>query len=100
MRVFYQQQCIRCKKKRVLVTSGARYPLCYDCQKDELHTVIKNKKIKKFFDIPEEFYQKSSFLRSIKINYLRFGKLTEKQIEFFRKTAEELGNLNQTNYRK
>lgn len=90
MRISYQQKCVRCKKNRVLVTSGVRYPLCYDCQKDELHTVIKDKKMKKFFDIPEEFYQKSSFLRSIKINYFRFGSLSEKQIEFFNKAVKEL----------
>ena len=32
----------------------------------------------------------SSFLRSVKINYLRFGSLSEKQIEYFNKTVEEL----------
>jgi len=89
MRVSYQQKCVRCKKNRVLVTSGERYPLCYDCHKEDLHKVIRNPKMKKFFDIPEEFYQKSLFLRSIKINYFKFGKLTDKQVEFFRKTVDE-----------
>jgi hypothetical protein len=90
MRISYQQKCMRCKKNHVLVTSGVRYPLCYDCQKDELHTTIKDKKMKRFFDVPEQFYQKSSFLRAIKINYFRFGKLSDKQMEFFTKTVKDL----------
>ena len=75
------------------MTSGERYPLCYDCQKDELHQVVKNPKMKKFFSIPEEFYQKSLFLRSVKINYFKFGRLTEKQVEFFKKTVDEFKKL-------
>ena len=47
--------------------------------------------MKKFFDIPEELYKKSSFLRSIKSNYLRFGQLSEKQIVAFKSTVEKLG---------
>ena len=76
----------------VVVSSGNKFPLCYDCQKDELHGEIKNPKMQKFFDIPEEFYKESAFLRSIKINYLKFGKLSDKQIEWFNKVVEELKN--------
>lgn len=46
--------------------------------------------MKKLFNIPEEFYKTNGFLRSIKINYLRFGKLSEKQIECFQKTVKEM----------
>lgn len=46
--------------------------------------------MKKMFDIPEDFYKKNSFLRSIKINYLRYGKLTEKQIEAFKKAVDKM----------
>lgn len=73
----------------VLVVSGERYPLCYDCHKDELHQPVKNLKMKKLFSIPEEFYQRSLFLRSVKINYLKFGRLTDRQVEFFKKTVDE-----------
>ena len=45
--------------------------------------------MKKFFDIPQEYYEQSQFLRSIKRNYLRFERLSEKQIESFKKTVEE-----------
>lgn len=88
--VQYQQLCAKCKKKHVLITGRNQFPICYDCQKPELQGIIKDKKMKKFFNIPEELYKKSGFLRSIKANYLRYGKLTDKQIEFFIKTVKEM----------
>jgi len=74
----------------VLITSRNQFPLCYDCQKSELQGQIKEPKMKKMFNIPEEFYKTNGFLRSIKINYLRFGKLSDKQIECFQKTVKEM----------
>lgn len=74
----------------VLVSSRSQFPQCYDCQKSELSGEIKDPKMKKMFDIPEEFYKQSSFLRSIKSNYLKFGSLTDKQIEFFKKVVAEM----------
>lgn len=74
----------------VLITGKVRFPLCYDCETKEWKD-IKDPKMKKFFDIPEELYKKSSFLRSIKSNYLRFGQLSEKQIVAFKSTVEKLG---------
>ena len=88
--VKYKQICSRCRKNRVIVTSSSKFPLCYDCQKDELHKEIKNLKMRKLFDIPEEFYKENAFLRSIKINYIRFGKLSEKQIDWFKKVVNEM----------
>ncbi|HLD15329.1 MAG TPA: hypothetical protein VJB94_01995 [Candidatus Nanoarchaeia archaeon] len=90
MAVRYKQLCFKCKKKYVEATWKDRYILCYDCQKAELSIEIKNPKMKKLFDIPESFYEKNSFLRSIKVNYLKFGNLTDKQIEYFKKTVDKL----------
>jgi iron uptake system EfeUOB component EfeO/EfeM len=67
-----------------------RYAVCYPCQEKELQGEIKDKKMKKFFNIPEEFYKRNGFLANIKISYLRYGKLTEKQIEAFKKTVAKL----------
>ena len=88
--VKYQQKCMKCRKNYVLVSSRQRYAICYECQKQELTGEIKNPKMKKLFDIPEEFYMKNSFLRDIKIKYLQFGKLSEKQIEAFKKTVKKM----------
>ena len=88
--VRFKQLCSRCKKNMVLITAKTRFPLCYDCQKDELHQEVKDPKMKKLFDIPEEFYKESAFLRSIKVNFIRFGKLSDKQIEWFIKVVDEL----------
>ncbi|MBW3017248.1 hypothetical protein KY316_02655 [Candidatus Woesearchaeota archaeon] len=86
----YKQKCAKCKKNFVLMTSGNQFPICYDCQKEELSQPIKDPEMKKLFDIPEDFYRQSTFLRNIKSTYLRFGKLTEKQIEAFKKTVQKM----------
>jgi hypothetical protein len=85
MAVKYKQLCIKCKKNYVTVTWRQRYAICYDCQKAELKGEIKDPKMKKMFKIPEKFYEENSFLRNIKANYLRYGNLTDKQIEAFKK---------------
>ena len=90
MAIKYKQKCAKCKKNYVTITWKQRYPICYDCQKDELKGEIKNLKMKKLFKIPEDYYKENSFLRSIKINYLKFGKLTEKQIETFKLVVKRI----------
>lgn len=86
----YKQKCMRCKKNWVTVTRRSRFVVCYDCQKHELEGEIEDPEMKKLFDIPEEYYKKSSFLRSIKSNYLKFKNLTDKQIEAFKKVVEKM----------
>jgi len=46
--------------------------------------------MKRMFKLPEEFYKNNSFLRDIKIKYIKFGGLTEKQIDAFKKTVKQL----------
>ena len=53
---------------------------------------ITDEKFKKLFDIDSKLYEESSFLRSIKSNYLRFGSLSEKQIDTFKRVSAELAN--------
>ena len=90
MTINYKSKCISCKKNYVLMTYKQRYPICYDCQKKELEGEIKDPKMKKLFNIPEEFYKQNAFLRSIKINYLKYGELSKKQIEVFKQVIEKL----------
>ena len=68
----FKSKCFVCKKNYVLVSGRQNFVICYDCQKPELHKKIKDPKMKKMFDIPEEFYKENSFLRSIKVNYNRY----------------------------
>ncbi len=89
MAISYKQRCARCKKNFVLVSRN-QFPLCYDCQKTELAQVVKDPKMKKMFNIPEELYKQNTFLREIKLKYLKFGALSEKQIEVFIRVAKEL----------
>lgn len=91
MAIQFQQKCTRCMKNYVLVSNRTRGPrICYACHKLEMNGTISDPEMKKFFDIPEEFYKKNSFLRNIKISYLRFGSLTENQIDAFKRTVEDL----------
>ncbi|MBW2987586.1 hypothetical protein KY336_03465 [Candidatus Woesearchaeota archaeon] len=90
MAVKFKQKCDKCKKNYVVITRRQRFVQCYDCQKEELKGEIKDPKMKKMFDIPEDYYRKSLFLRNIKISYLKFGSLSEKQIEAFKKTVQKI----------
>jgi len=58
----------------------------------QINQPIEDPKMKKLFDIPQEYYEQSQFLRNIKQSYIRFGSLTEKQIEFFHKAVEDMKN--------
>jgi len=93
MAAVFKQKCWKCRKNFVLVSSNQKYVICYDCQKDELNKKIKDPIMAELFNIPEEFYKESSFLRSIKSNYLRFGELSEKQIEAFKKVVKEMTEI-------
>lgn len=90
MAVKYKQLCSKCKKNYVVVTYRQNYPLCYDCQKEDLNKSIRNPEMKKLFNIPEEYYKNNSFLRNIKLNYIKFKNLSEKQIEAFKKVVKKM----------
>lgn len=90
MAIRYKQKCYACKKNYVTATHRQKYVLCYECQKKELEGELKDPKMKKLFDIPEQYYKDNAFLRDIKINYLRYGTLTKKQIEVFKKVVQKI----------
>ncbi len=90
MRVKFQQRCVRCRKNLVPMHSGRQFPICSQCQMKEINQPIESKKMAKFFDIPLTLYEQSSFLRSIKSQYLRFGSLTTAQRSTFIKVVKEL----------
>jgi hypothetical protein len=86
----YKQKCCKCKTNYVVVTNRSRDPVCYTCQKKELAGEIEDAEMKKMFDIPEELYVEDIFLRNIKINYLKYKRLSEKQITAFKKRVEAM----------
>ena len=90
MAVQFKQRCARCKKNFVLTTSRNSYVSCYDCQKDSLKGKIDVPYYKKLFDIPEEYYKESAFLRNIKANYLKYHNLTESQTTAFKKVVDKM----------
>ncbi|MBR9691333.1 hypothetical protein GOV06_00960 [Candidatus Woesearchaeota archaeon] len=92
MAIRFKQKCFRCKKNYVLASRRQRWIVCYDCQKAEMKGEIKDPKMKKMFDIPEEFYKENLFLRDIKIKYIKWGELTENQINAFKKVVKDLKN--------
>lgn len=90
MPIQYKQKCMRCKKNYVLATRRSGRVVCWECQKPGLDRLIEDPEMKKLFDLPEEYYKKSMFLRNIKLGYLSYGRLTEKQIEAFKKAVDKL----------
>ena len=90
MAVKYKKRCIRCKKNFILATWKTNYPVCYECQKDELKGEVKDPKMKKLLNIPEEFYKQNGFLRNIKLNYLRYGELSERQVDTFKEVVKKM----------
>lgn len=92
--VKFKQKCSKCG----LYTTVSRMqsnPICYNCQKDDLKGSIKDPQMKEFFDIPEALYVENQFLRNIKVNYLKFGKLSDRQMEAFQRVVErEVGRQN------
>ena len=86
----YKQLCAICKKNHVLIQERNQFPICVLCSMKQINQPIENETFKKLFDIDQTLYEQSSFLRSIKSNYLRFGSLSEKQVETFKRVAEEM----------
>ncbi len=89
-KIQFKQKCNQCKTNYVLTTRRQPFVVCYECQKEELNQKINDPHIKKVFDIPEKFYKENSFLRNIKLNYIKYGTLSEKQILAFKKTVDEM----------
>lgn len=90
MAIKYKQKCSRCRKNYVVVTWKTKFPVCYDCEKKDLQGTITDPMMKKLFDIPEDFYKNNAFIRNIKIYYLRFGRLSDKQVDAFKKAVEKM----------
>ncbi len=91
MRPKYKQLCAICRKSHVLISSRNQFPICTSCSMKQINQPIEDEKFRKLFDIDQKLYEQSSFLRSIKSNYLRFKSLSQKQVETFKKVADELG---------
>lgn len=88
----YKQICAICRKNHVLISARGQFPICTACSMREISKPIEDEKFRKMFDIDQKLYEQSSFLRSIKSNYLRFGSLSEKQVDTFKRVAAELAN--------
>lgn len=87
----FKQKCFRCKINYVATSSrGNRFPVCFDCEKNELTGELTNPILKELLNIPEEFYKESGFLRSIKINAIKYNQLSERQIEAFKSVVDKM----------
>ncbi len=85
-----KKKCNRCRKNYVKCSKRQGYVLCFDCQKPQLDVEIEDPKMKKLFDIPELMYRNNAFLCELKSKYIRFGSLSDKQIEVFKRIVKEL----------
>ena len=87
----YKQLCTICRKNHVIIERYKQKPFCPECEMRNWGKIEKEK-YKKILDIPKEIYVKSYFLRNVRGYYETFGKLTEKQIDAFKKNVEKLKN--------
>lgn len=87
----YKQKCGLCKKNWALMRSGyQRFAVCQECEMKVIAKPVKNPKMKKLFDIPQEWYRENHFLRSVRYQYGRFGDITPKQADAFKATVDEM----------
>ncbi len=87
----YKQRCSVCKEQWVLVSSWkTTFPVCTVCEMKEVQEPLEDAALAKLFDIPLAWYEQNSFLRSIRYQYGRFGRLTDKQLEAFKKTLKDM----------
>jgi len=89
--VSYKQRCSLCRKGWALVTSGRqRFAICSDCEMKVVQLKVEDEEYVKLFDLPLDWYRENSFLRSVRYQYGRFGGVTDKQVEAFKKTVKEM----------
>lgn len=68
----------------------SRFAVCMDCEMKSIREPVKDSAYRKLFDIPLDWYKENPFLRSVRFQFGRFGELSEKQVEAFKKTVKEL----------
>ncbi len=73
-----------------------RFPICIDCEMKVIERPVEDRSLVKMFDIPKEWYRENAFLRSVRYQYGRFGRLSDKQKETFKKTVKELKQQKKT----
>ena len=87
----YKQRCFLCHKNWALVRSGRnKFAVCMECEMKTVVEPVEDSMYKKLFDIPLDWYKENPFLRSVRFQYGRYGDLSEKQIEAFKKTVKEM----------
>ncbi len=86
----FKQRCAMCKDNMVVMYSRRQFPICVECHMKRIDKPIEDAKYKKLFNVPKEVYEQSTFLRNIKESYLRFGSLSEKQVEVFKKVVKDV----------
>ena len=87
----FKQRCAMCKDNMVIIFSHRQFPICVDCHMKRITKPV-TEKAYKFLNISNDLYKQSTFLRNIKESYQRFDKLSEKQIDAFKKVVKELKN--------
>jgi hypothetical protein len=86
----FKQKCAMCKEDWVIMYSARQFPICIKCHMKKIDKEVKDPAMKKLLDIPNDLYEKSLFLRKIKEAYLMWDKLSEKQIEAFKKAVKDI----------
>ena len=86
--VKYKQRCGRCKKNYTLSLRSQAFIMCAECHAPFLAKEIEDPSMKEFFDIGAEYYDKDAYLRTVKMNYLKYGNITDYQRKQFLRVIE------------
>jgi len=85
----FKTKCKVCYKNWVTI-KFREFPICVGCQMKQVGSEeVKGKKYK-FLNIDQKLYEKSRFLRNIRISFNRYDELTAKQIEAFKKAVDDI----------
>ncbi len=90
-RLKFKKKCNICKKVWVVVRSR-EYTICVPCHMKQIFSQEVTDKKFDFLNIDRELYEESRFLRNIRQSYLMYNELSEKQVEAFKKVAEDVKN--------
>ena len=86
--VKYKQKCGRCKKNYTMSLRSQAFVMCADCHEPLINKPIEDADMKAFFEQADDIYDRDAYLRTVKMNYLKYGNITDYQRTQFLKVID------------
>ena len=88
--VKFKQRCSKCKKNYTVSMRSQAFVMCAECHEPLINKPIEDEEMKLFFEKGEGFYEKDAYLRTVKMNYLKYGNITDYQRKQFLRVIDIL----------